>query len=293
MACATQIGSRSESVVAISRVVDVTTSVAPCIPRRRRHRLTMPSTCRVPSSSGSVRSMRHRHAVRQGTTVSKDVTARQPNHEDNLDHGEAPLSPSFQTSSKSMSGSAGRRSTGVCARCRGRRSRSRCVNAEVDLRRSFADWRLQLPSTSPIAARRTCPPAPYTSSMASDELVAASALGSAAKRSRIRVARAQRRVPSFDPGRTVSSGPNAGVADSVGDGDGLTVADELEDEAVGSGMSGFGSSSEHAPTRHAANSVASAQRVRIIRVHPREKRTLTRTYRRTPTVRDPPRQACG
>jgi hypothetical protein len=72
------------------------------------------------------------------------------------------------------------------------------------------------------------------------------------------------------------------VADTVGEG--LTVADELEAEGVGSAMSGSGSSSEHAPTRHVASRVTSAQRVRIMRVHPREKRTLTRTYRRTPTA---------
>ena len=69
----------------------------------------------------------------------------------------------------------------------------------------------------------------------------------------------------------MSSGPNAGGDDSVGEG--VTVADELEAvaEDVGSAMSGSGSSSEHAPSRHVASSVASAQRVRIMRVHP-EKR---------------------
>ncbi len=69
--------------------------------------------------------------------------------------------------------------------------------------------------------------------------------------------------------RTVSSGPKAGVADTVGEG--LTVADELEADAVGSAMSGSGSSSEHAPSRHVASRVASAQRVRIMRSTP-EKR---------------------
>ena len=54
-------------------------------------------------------------------------------------------------------------------------------------------------------------------------------------------------------------------------GDGLTVADALDAELVGSAMSGFGSSSEHAPTRHVASRVASAQRVRIMRSTP-EKR---------------------
>ena len=64
-----------------------------------------------------------------------------------------------------------------------------------------------------------------------------------------------------------------GVTDTVGEG--LTVADELDavgdGVGVGSGISGFGSSSEHAPSRHVASSVATARRVRIMLVHPRER----------------------
>ena len=64
-----------------------------------------------------------------------------------------------------------------------------------------------------------------------------------------------------------------GSANSVGVtvGDGLTVTDELEADAVGSAKSGSGSSSEQAPSRHIASNVASVERVRIMRSTP-EKR---------------------
>ena len=98
-----------------------------------------------------------------------------------------------------------------------------------------------------------------------------------------RVACVQRRVPSVDPGSHCVLGSEAPAWPSPSATDSRSPTSSRR-EGVGSAMSGSGSSSEHAPSRHVASRVASAQRVRIMRVHPREKRTLTRTYRRTPTA---------
>src|SRR3954452_17320243 len=86
---------------------------------------------------------------------------------------------------------------------------------------------------------------------------------------------------------TVSSGLAAG-AGLVGEV--VTLDEELVADELGSEMSGLGSPSEHAPSRQPASRVASAQRVRYIRVLP-EKENLDRKLPPATHRRDPRRRA--